>query len=71
MDLGKLSELSQRRKCLTCGAVFEEIPATKERGVITALQQFADHITIHQPTPEQWAHAYDLIQEAKEKKKDI
>jgi hypothetical protein len=64
MDLGeKLREISQRRTCKVCGAVFE----TNENE--TALVQFAEHSTIHNPRPEQWAKAYDLMQEAREKAK--
>jgi DNA/RNA-binding domain of Phe-tRNA-synthetase-like protein len=62
MDLGKLSELSIRRVCQECGAVFE---TTKEQ---TALEQFADHLTEHQPTVAQWTDAYNKIQASKEKK---
>lgn len=61
MDLGKLSELSVRRKCLECGAVFEE---NKEQ---TALQQYCDHVVIHQPTGEQWKNAYEMIQKTRPK----
>jgi ATP-dependent protease ClpP protease subunit len=39
---------------------------TKEK---TELVQFCDHIIIHQPTPEQWGNAYDLMTEAKERAK--
>ena len=63
MDLGKLAELSHHRKCLECGAEFD---TNKEQ---TALQQYADHLIIHQPTPEQWSNAYDKIQEGKERAK--
>ena len=59
MDLGKLSKLSQRRECKECGAVFE----TDEEGA--ALQKFSDHLTVHQPTAEQWAEAYEKIQKGK------
>lgn len=63
MDLGKLSELSHHRKCLECGAEFE----TNEKE--TALQQFADHSRIHQPTQSQWTEAYNKIQAGKERAK--
>lgn len=56
MDLGKLSELSVRRKCLECGAVFETSAEA------SALQQFSNHVIIHQPTGEQWKKAYETIQ---------
>jgi len=64
MDLGKLAELSHHRKCLECGAEFE---STAEE---SALQQFADHSTVHNPTPEQWANAYEIIQASKERSKE-
>jgi hypothetical protein len=64
MDLGKLAELSHHRKCLECGAEFES--NEKE----SALVQFADHSTIHNPTPEQWAEAYERIQAGKERVKE-
>lgn len=63
MDLGKLSELSEHRTCLACGAEF----FTDKEG--TALAKFSDHSTIHNPTGEQWSNAYDLIQEGKENSK--
>lgn len=65
MDLGKLSKLSQHRKCVECGAEFE----TDGEG--TAMQKHADHLTIHQPTGEQWTHAYNMIQEARRKEKSV
>lgn len=64
MDLGKLAELSHHRKCLVCGAEFES--NEKE----SALAQYADHSTEHNPTPEQWANAYEIIQANKEKAKN-
>lgn len=59
MDLGKLSRLSEHRKCVTCGAEFHtrKVDGIEE----TALQQFSDHLTEHQPTAEQWKAAYDKI----------
>lgn len=63
MDLGKLSELSMRRKCLECGAVF----VTNEEG--TALAKYSDHSVIHQPTGAQWTEAYNKIQAGKERAK--
>lgn len=57
MDLGKLRELAIRRECKECGAVFE---TTKE---LSALEQFTDHLTEHQPTPGQWAEAYSKIRQ--------
>lgn len=54
------------RVCRKCGAVFQEVAGTKERPAVTALEQFADHSTIHQPSPAQWVEAHNRIQEAKE-----
>jgi hypothetical protein len=58
MDLGKLTELSSHRVCNECGAEFETIPASKEEPEISALVQFSDHLTTHQPTLAQWTEAY-------------
>lgn len=66
MDLGKLSELSYRRRCRECGEVFE----TRKFGdgqQVTALQQFAEHQVQHQPSPGQWTEAYLKIQRRKVK----
>ena len=62
MDLGKLTKLSHHRKCMECGAEFE----TNENE--TALAQYADHSTIHQPTAGQWTEAYNRIRESQQKK---
>jgi len=62
MDLGKLSELSQRRVCGECGAEFET------NSELSAMQQFADHVAVHNPSPAQWAEAHKRIQAAKAKK---
>ncbi len=67
MDLGKLRELSTRRQCRECGARFESIPGTLERGEVPALEQFSDHLTMHQPTVSQWAAAYQRIQAGRKK----
>ena len=64
MDLGILLERSHHRVCQVCGAEFD---TNKEA---TALAQYADHSIIHQPTPEQWAKAYEKIQESKERAKE-
>jgi hypothetical protein len=62
MDLGKLSKLSEHRKCLECGMEFD---SNKEA---TALQQFCDHKVRHQPDGDQWKKAYEKIQERRPKK---
>lgn len=67
MDLGKLSDLSQRRVCLECGAQFETIAATKDRDEVSALAQFSDHTTVHNPTGAQWTEAHNRIQALKKK----
>lgn len=33
------------------------------------LKAYADHSTVHNPSPAQWANAYELMQAAKEAKK--
>lgn len=63
MDLGKLSELSMRRKCQVCGAVFESTPEA------SALVQYSDHSATHNPSPAQWTEAYEKIQASKESAK--
>lgn len=65
MDLGKLSELSEHRVCRECGAEFETIPGTKSSPEVPALQQFSDHLVVHQPRPELWAAAHNKIQSQK------
>lgn len=64
MDLGKLSEMSEHRICKECGAEFRTIRVANEPE-LSALMQFADHSTIHQPTLGQWTVAHNLIQAAK------
>lgn len=64
MDLGKLKELSHRRKCVTCGAVFESDPDSMKDG-LSSMQKHVDHMTEHNPTPEQWNEAYHRIQASK------
>jgi hypothetical protein len=62
MDLGRLVELSERRICPVCLAIFW---TERDR---SALQRIAEHLIEHQPSPEQWAVAYQRIQERKTKK---
>ena len=66
MDLGKLRELSVRRRCLVCGAQFETVAATKDTPEVTALQQFSEHSTIHQADGAAWTKVYDSIRASKE-----
>lgn len=61
MDLGKLRGLSERRVCGECGAEFE---TNESQG---ALEQWSDHLTIHQPTGAQWAEAHLRIQAAQKR----
>lgn len=56
MDLGKLNQLSHHRECKICGAEFE---TNNEQ---SALEQFSDHTTLHNPTGGQWVGAHQLIQ---------
>lgn len=60
MDLGKLAELSEHRKCLVCN---EEFFTDKET---TALAKFSDHSVIHNPDGSQWGTAHHRIQVGKE-----
>lgn len=62
MDLGKLVQLSQRRECLKCGAVFE----TNDE--LTAYQQFADHDRIHSTPPEVWDAIHKDIQKIRQQR---
>ena len=48
------------RHCPYCDWKFEG-----ENG----MTEYADHSTTHNPSPAQWASAYELIQEAKKRKK--
>jgi hypothetical protein len=70
MDLGKLRNLSEHRTCQDCGAEFRTIPASKDgQQEQSALMQFSDHLTTHQPTGDQWATAHERIQAGKESAK--
>jgi len=55
MDLGKLKTLQTKRKCVDCGMEFTS------DSEMTAMQKHVDHMGVHQPTPEQWANAYNII----------
>lgn len=68
MDLGKLSEMSERRVCKECGAEFRTV-RQKDVPDLTAMQQWSDHLTLHQPTAAQWGEAYKMIQRGKEQGK--
>ena len=70
MDLGKLRDLAHHRTCRECGAEFETIAETRDQEEVPALQQFSDHLTSHQATPEQWAVAHGKIQASKGSAKD-
>jgi len=61
--------VGEQRECRECGAVFQEIPATKELKAVSALEQFAEHTASHNPSPSEWTTAYNRIQEAKERAK--
>lgn len=61
MDLGKM--VSEWRMCGVCGREFRsdrpDVVGMRERR--SALQKLSDHLIEHQPTPEQWAVAYERI----------
>jgi hypothetical protein len=50
------------RRCGVCGAMFQD-------GAVTALEQFSDHSTTHNPSPAQWVTAHQRIQVGREKVK--
>jgi len=52
----------ESRVCGDCGALFQDIPGNKETPMVTALQQFADHTAVHNPSPAQWAEAHKRIE---------
>jgi hypothetical protein len=56
----------EKRECGVCGAVFQEIPATKESRAVSALEQFLDHQAEHNPSPAQWSEAHSQIEQGKE-----
>ena len=58
------------RRCWECGAEFQEIPATKEKQAVTALEQFVTHTSVHNPSPAAWTEAHSRIQAGKESAKD-
>lgn len=57
------------RVCGTCGAEFEDVVDGKGNVVTPALEQFSDHQSSHNPSPAQWATAYERIQAGKERAK--
>ena len=59
---------SGERVCGICGEVFQGQPATRESPQITPLEQYADHMGSHNPTPGQWAEAHRRIQQARERR---
>jgi hypothetical protein len=61
MDLGKLNQLAVHRVCPFCQREFD---SDKEH---RALEKFCDHLTEHQPTPQQWHEAHKKIAAAKNK----
>ena len=54
-----VKESAEHRECLICGQMFTSFEMKEEK--FTAMQQWADHIFTHQPTPAQWAEAYKRI----------
>lgn len=59
MDLGILERMSKYRQCTECGEEFTTSPEAM------ALEKFADHLTIHQPTVGQWSNAYSIMQRSR------
>ncbi len=57
------------RVCGVCGAKFQDLPATRDRLAVSALEQFSDHQSEHNPSPSQWAEAHRRIQDGKERHK--
>src|ERR1700690_4328205 len=50
------------RVCGICGAEFMDLPGSKDRAAVSALEQFSDHQTMHNPSPAQWGEAHRRIQ---------
>lgn len=65
MKPGKYPVPGEKRVCGECGAEFREIPATKEKAAISALEQFSDHTAEHNPSPAEWAEAHKRIEAGK------
>ena len=63
MDLGKLRKMSEYRKCNDCGAEF------RSDENLSAMQKYADHSVIHNPTGAQWSEAYEMTRQAMAGKK--
>lgn len=58
------------RVCGVCGAEFMDKPATKDLVALSALEQFSDHTTMHNPSPAQWGEAHRRILAGKERAKE-
>jgi hypothetical protein len=58
------------RTCGVCGKKFQDREARGVQLAMTALDQFADHMTDHNPSPAQWGTAHDRIQAVKERAKN-
>lgn len=54
------------RVCGVCGAEFQEVPAGREGPGRSALEQFSDHQSEHNPSPVRWAEAHKKIMAGKE-----
>jgi hypothetical protein len=57
------------RVCGVCGEVFERIQAKGGNLEISALEQFSNHVTQHNPSPAQWLEAHRRIQSGREMSK--
>jgi hypothetical protein len=53
-----------KRVCGVCGAEFQD--QKLEGREVSALEQFSDHSTVHNPSPAQWKMAHEKIQAGKE-----
>lgn len=56
------------RVCWVCGAHFKTVPGTLGTEELSAMQQFADHMGVHNPRPAKWAEAHQRIRAGMEKK---
>lgn len=57
------------RECGICKEVFRDKVDGKGNVLETAMQQFSDHQSFHNPTADRWAVAHERIQSGKEKVK--
>jgi hypothetical protein len=53
----------EHRICVHCGSEFKTMPGIEG---MSAMQQFTDHMSFHNPSPAKWAEAHKRIQEGKQ-----